>query len=189
MNIIHRVRKHLKNSRGSAAIEFAIIMPVLVLFLSGIFELCMFALLNNKLVRIAGTMGDLVSMQNINLTTLQGIIATAPDMAQPFTYTGQGNVIVSLVYNNGQTTDPTKMLISWQQADSATVNSNFGKPGQRPTNLPNNITVINDETLVLTEVFYNYVPFIFTNIIPAQTLYKTSVYVPRSGDMVTLLTP
>lgn len=189
MNLLNTLSKFMRRTRGNTVIEFALILPVLLLFLGGVFEISMYALLNNKLVRLAGTMSNLISMQNINLTTLKAIIATAPDIMEPLTYRGKGNVIVSLIYNDGQTTDPSKMLISWQQGDEPSVVSLFGKPGEKPVGLPNNITVTNDQALVVTEVSYQYAPYFFSGIVPPQILYKTSIYVPRSGDMVTLLTP
>jgi hypothetical protein len=181
--------KFIKGSRGNTVVEFAIVMPMLILVLSGIFELCMYSLINNKLIRIAGSISNITAMQNINVKTLQAIMKTAPQMAQPIPFSGIGAVVVSLIYNQGKTADPANMGISWQQSTSASVSSNFGKPGAKPTNLPNGIQVLNDETLIITEVFYNYVPFVFTGIIPNQTLYKVAVYVPRQGDMVTLVTP
>jgi Flp pilus assembly protein TadG len=189
MRMNHLIRKFVKNGRGNTVVEFALILPILILLVSGIFEICMFALVNNKLMRIAGTISNVVSMQNINISTMQAIIATASDMAKPVTFKGKGNVIVSLIYNNGQTTNPAKMLIAWQQKDSPGVVSLIGTPNTLPKNLPNNLAVLNDETVIITEVLYNYSPYVFNNFIPNQTLYKTAVYVPRLGDMITLLTP
>lgn len=56
-----------------------------------------------------------------------------------------------------------------------------------PKNLPNNITVINDQALIVTEVFFNYKPLVFKNFYDTKTLYKISVFVPRVGSMTTLL--
>jgi Flp pilus assembly protein TadG len=185
-NLVH---DFARKNRGGTLVEFALCIPILLLLVSGIFEVSMFALLNNKLVRIVGTIGNIVAMQNVNAATLNQIIATAPQMATPLTFTGRGAIAVSLIYNNGATTDPNNMLISWQQKTDPTVVSRLGTPGTRPTNIPNNYQVLNDHSIIVTEIFYNYSPYVFTGFIPNQILYKISTFVPRTGTMVTLLTP
>lgn len=191
MNTImkHMIYDFVRKDRGGTLVEFALCIPILLLLVSGIFEVCMYALLNNKLVRIAGTIGNIVAMQNVNASTLDQIIATAPQMATPLTFTGRGNIAVSLIYNNGATPDPNNMLISWQQKSNPTLISRLGTPGTRPNNIPNNYQVLNDHSIIVTEIFYDYSPYVFTGFIPNQTLYKISTFVPRTGTMVTLLTP
>ncbi len=186
MRMNHLLLSFLRNSRGSTLVEFALIMPILVLLVTGIFEICMFALLNNKLVRIAGTMSNVISMQNVTPAKIMAIINTSNEIAKPFDFKGKGEVIVSQIYNKGATTDPNNMSISWQQ-NSGTYPSKLGKVGTKPINVPNNLTVTSDMTIVVTEVYYNYTPYVFKSFVPSQTLYKTSVYVPRLGDMTTLL--
>lgn len=186
MKMNHLVRNFLRNKGGNTLVEFALIMPLMVLLVSGIFEICMFALINNKLVRIAGTISNVICMQNITQAKLLAIMNTADEMAKPITFVGRGDVIVSQIYNLGKTTDPSKMRISWQFKNGASA-SKIGITGGIPANLPNNIEVLNDESIIVTEVYYNYTPYVFQNVVPAQNLYKTAVYVPRLGDMTTLL--
>ena len=146
----------------------------------------MFALLQNKLVRIAGTMSHIVSLQNISRAKLQAIMGTAEKIATPFSFNGVGGTIITQVSNDGETSNPGNMIISWQET-TGNFTSKFGSAGSSPSNLPNDVTVTNDQSLIITEVFYNYSPFIFSGLIDNQMLYKTSVYVPRIGDMDTLL--
>lgn len=183
----HLLKRFIKNNRGNTAVEFALIMPLLVLLVTGIFEICMFALINNKLVRIAGTLSNVISMQNVTSTKLLAIMNTADEMAKPLSFAAKGSVIVSQIYNNGKTTNPANMRISWQQK-TGTSTSHFGLPGSRPAALPNGLTILSDESIIVTEVFYTYEPIVFKAFIPNQVLYKLAIYVPRLGDMTTLLT-
>jgi Flp pilus assembly protein TadG len=186
MSIIKNVLNLKKSSRGSALVEFALIFPILVTLLTGIFELCMMLLLDNKLIRLSGTMSDIITMQNANIARIQAILATADDITAPFIFTGNGGIVVSQIYNNGQTQLPAKMLMSWQQSTGGAV-SKIGTPGKLPTNIPNNYQVLGTNTIVVTEVFYNYKPIIFSGIIPSKVIYHVSMYPPRIGDMTTLL--
>ncbi|MBP6985527.1 MAG: pilus assembly protein [Alphaproteobacteria bacterium] len=186
MKKILRLIQRLKNNSGSALVEFALVMPILILLVSGIFEISMFALINNKLVRISGTLSNVISMQNITPVKLMAIMETSDEMAKPLSFLGRGGVVVSQVFNNGKTTDPANMEISWQYATGSYV-SKLGSAGSRPNALPNGLQILEDESIIITEVFYTYTPYVFTGFIPNQEIYKISIYVPRLGDMTTLL--
>jgi len=56
-----------------------------------------------------------------------------------------------------------------------------------PKNLPGGVSVINEQTMVVTEIFYQYSPLLFKGYIPIQSIYLTAVFVPRTGDMNSLL--
>lgn len=176
----------LKEDKGVAFVETAAVLPLLVLIITGIFEYANYALVHNKLVRAAGVIGDMVARQNLSRSSLIAIMQSANKIIQPFNSTIQPQVVVSLIYNSKFSTDTTKMVISWQQQINGGA-SRLGVPGTLPQNLPNNITVINDQALVVTEVFFNYVPRVFSSVFGATPLYKVSVYTPRSTNMNTLL--
>lgn len=193
MNIIREKRvgkfscqTFLKEDTGVAFVETAAVLPLLVLILTGIFEYANYALVNNKLVRAAGVIGDMVARQNLSRTSLIAIMQSANKIIQPFNNTVQPQVVVSLVYNSKFSTDTAKMVIAWQQQINGGA-SQLGTPGSLPKNLPNNITAINDQSLIVTEVFFNYVPRVFSSMFGATPLYKVSVYTPRSTNMNTLL--
>lgn len=185
MRLFHRF---LKNNGGAAFAETVIIVPLFLLILSGIFELSMYALLNNKLVRAAGVLGDLITRKNISSTTLTAYMNTVPTVLSPFPFTSNlGKIVVSQIQNAKLSNLSSDMTISWQQNLNGGV-SKIGSSGGLPTNLPGNVTVVSTQTMVVVEIFYQYSPLIFTGFIPTKQLYVTSVYVPRSGDMNTLLT-
>ncbi|OJX07949.1 MAG: hypothetical protein BGO76_03610 [Caedibacter sp. 38-128] len=174
-----------RKNRGSVLIEFAVILPLIFVLCAGVFELVMFTLLNNKLIRTAGVLGDAITRDDIKRSGITGILNTARSFLKPFEFNTQGRIVVSQIYNNGLTTDPSKMVISWQVNMNGAV-SRLGTVGTRPTNMPNNLTVLNEQAVVITEVFYQYQPIIFKGFFPNKTLYHVSVFVPRVGSMTTL---
>ena len=176
----------VKNEEGAALIESAITLPILILIISGIFEFSNYSLINNKLARAAGVLGDMVSRQNLTRANLIALMQTVDAVMIPYNKNQQIRVVVSQIANKGATTDPTKMTITWQQQVNGAT-SNFGDAGSLPKNLPNNITVLSDQAIIVTEVFFNYTPIVFQGFYSNSTLYKTSVYVPRVGSMTTLL--
>ena len=137
-------------------------------------------------MRAVGVIGDMITRQNLTRVTLTAYLETATDVLKPFNFDQYGSIVATQVQNVGMTTDPTKMIISWQQNYNGGT-SLIGTPGSTPTNLPGGITVIKDQTMIITEIFYQYKPLIFQTFFPPKTLYRASVFVPRSGSMNVLL--
>jgi len=162
-----------RKKQGNVMIEFALILPLVFLLSAGVFELVMFTLLNNKLARTAAVFGDAITRDNIKKSEITGLLNTG------------GSIAVTQVYNSGLSTDPSKMVISWQVPINGAT-SRLGTAGSYPNNMPNNLKVLNDMAVVVTEVFYQYKPIIFTGFISNKTLYHTSVFVPRVGSMISL---
>lgn len=174
-----------QKNRGSILVEFAIVLPLIFVLCAGVFELVMFTLLNDKLTRTAGVLGDAITRDDIKRSEITGILNTAQSFLKPFDFNPKGSIIVSQVRNNGATTDPSKMIISWQVNMNGAA-SRLGAVGSFPANMPNNLTVLNDQAVVITEIFYQYQPLIFKGFFPDTTLYHIAVFVPRVGSMTTL---
>jgi len=82
MKIIERLRK----SNGNAAVEFALIMPILFLVLSGIFNFGLIIIQKNQLCSVLSA-GLLYAVQgSSNLTNIQATMASATAMS-PLTVT------------------------------------------------------------------------------------------------------
>lgn len=183
------IKCFLKNNRGNAAIEFALILPMLLILLSGGYEITMYALLHNKVARIAGTLSNVVSLQNLTRAQLNQIVSAAEVISAPFEFdptTGSQGVVISHVHNEGETQDPLNMVVSWQATDGSVV-SKIGAEGGPVTSMPNNLGIVGKESAIVTEVFYTYEPLIFKNFMSPVSVYKTHISMPRIGTMNSLL--
>jgi Flp pilus assembly protein TadG len=80
-----RLRAFHGNSRGVAAIEFAMIMPVMVLILAGLIDLTNLFSSNRKVTLTTNTIGDLVTQNANQITTAQldGIFNAARPILDP----------------------------------------------------------------------------------------------------------
>lgn len=174
-----------RNNKGSVLIEFAVVLPLLFVLCAGVFELVMFTLLNNKLARVASVFGDSITRDDIKKSEITTLLKTARSFLKPFDFNSNGRIVVSQVRNDGLTTNANKMIISWQVNMNGAI-SRLGTVGSLPTNMPNNFTVLEEKAAVITEVFYQYEPFVFKGFFPDKTLYYVSVFVPRVGSMSTL---
>ena len=80
-----RLKAFHGNSRGVAAIEFAMIMPVMVLILAGLIDLTNLFSSNRKVTLATNTIGDLVTQNanEINTAQLDGIFNAARPILDP----------------------------------------------------------------------------------------------------------
>tara|TARA_A100000171_G_C2125135_1_gene143045 strand:- start:751 stop:1314 length:564 start_codon:yes stop_codon:yes gene_type:complete len=176
-------KDELKQERGSVTVEFALVLPLFMMVMGGIYDLASFGMLSSKVTRIAGVIGDTVSRDDLTRTKLRAIMGTADKMARPYDFVkGSGDVIVTQVTNDGETTNPANMVISWQESLSGST-SDYGMAGGAPENLPGDITVIEDQSMILTEVSYVYKPVFIDSIFGTKTIRETSVFAPRSSKM------
>ncbi len=178
-------KKFLGNHLGSVAIEFSLVLPLYVLILSSAFELTMYALLQNKLQRLTSVMADTISRQNITREALQGFLSQSGQFVTPFNFSN-GKITISQIRNSEEDDDPSDMVISWQESFQGSA-TQLGTPGAIPANLPNNLTVLDEQTIIVAEISYNYTSFVFSSLIGDKTLYSIYITTPRGGTMNTLL--
>ncbi len=175
------LRRLRGDQRGGAMIEFAAALPVFVLLLMGGFEFARFAMVNQKVARVGGLVNDYVAQANsMDTAQITDMFAAAQQIARPFDLTVQGAVVITTVQGTG-----SGPQVLWQQsgAGSLTVNSTIGAPGG-PATLPVGIVVDLNESVVVTEVFFDYQPVFVGSVVPDSQLYYQSFNRPRSAQIL-----
>jgi Flp pilus assembly protein TadG len=170
-----------RDCAGNTAVEFALCLPVLLLLLLGSAELGRFVLLHQKMDRVATTVADLVARaETISESQLDDIFTAVGQVALPFTIGDLGVVIVTGVSN----LDGTGAVIAWQRAGGGTqsVSSAYGGEGDEP-DFPEGFEVREGETAIISEVFYDFAPFLSDMVVEYQTIYRTAHHRPRLGTL------
>ncbi|HVI52739.1 MAG TPA: hypothetical protein VM661_16140 [Candidatus Sulfotelmatobacter sp.] len=194
----HLFRHLIADRRASASVELAMLIPMLVLLLVGSYQLYAYMRATSLTERTSITLSDMVSRRSTQavdcaLTTNGSYLGTyfdaATRMIEPLTLDGNGMVILSAVHNvNGSAT------VAWQRRSVYQikgVSSAVGAEGGKAV-LPGGITVqTNGDTVVVAEVFYNYVPFAGLSndnaMLPkAQTISRASYFRARYGALDSL---
>jgi Flp pilus assembly protein TadG len=186
--------------RGSTAVEFAIVAPVLVLLLLAGTDLTFWFLKKFRLDNTASELGNLVAQADtLKLAAFPGgycsqsasslnYFAMASQLASPLQVCGaMGATIISGIANNG-----SKTTVVWQQrtGDAVAYPSRFGNRGTAAT-LPSGYSVPSGHSIIATEIYSGVTPWstptaqLLGTTGPAA-LYSYAVFEPRSG---TLLTP
>jgi Flp pilus assembly protein TadG len=181
--------KFLKDERGVAAIEFALVLPVVLLILLGCFEVPRFVLIYQKLARTASGVADLVAQgdEPLQKNQMNDIFIAGKVMMQPYDVIANGKIIVSSINNPSPScAGSVGTKVTWQKDNggSATGTTKVGAKCQSPV-LPAALMPGNGEEVLAAEVYFNYVP-VFTNLIySGSQLYTISYTRPRNKNLMT----
>ena len=183
--ILDFLRKFIGERRGSLLAETAITLSLLTtLSLSGV-EIARYSLLHQKLERISASIGDLIAQaETVNETDVVNVFNAIGEVAKPFEMGANGIVIISSV-GASEGSGPT---LNWQRTGGgslAAASHIATAPGETAT-LPNGLTVIDGETVIVAEVMYAYTPWLYSALIGPSQLYHTAFFRPRLGTLTTI---
>ena len=174
-------RRLLACRAGNVAVEFALAAPVLIMMMLASAELARFVILHQKMDRVATTISDLVSRaETINESELEDIFTAASEVAYPFDLADLGVVIVSSVTNP----DGNGPIVAWQRSGGGSYSgtSQVGTEGDDAT-LTGDFEVREGETAIISEVYFDFTPFISELIVAPQVVYRSAHHRPRLGTL------
>ena len=180
----HLIARLARDRRGIAATEFALILPMLVLFSAGTIEYSRLILLTQKLQGGAFILADLTARdRTLSEGQLANIFLAIDNIIQPFDFDADGRAIVSSVGVNAA----NKPVVNWQRLGSGelTAASEVGTQGALAT-LPDDLGIAAGETIIAAEVFYSFTPLFGIGLAP-RIIHKVSYYKPRLGTLDSLL--
>jgi Flp pilus assembly protein TadG len=170
-----RIRGLARDQRGVSAVEFAMLLPLMLSLYLGAVELSQGIAADRKVTLTARTVADLVSqVSSINNTDMTNSLNAASAVMAPYP-SGNLKVTVSSVKIDAN----NKATIAW----SDTLNGTARAVGSTVT-LPSALLVANTY-LIWSEVQYTYKPTIGYVVSGTLTL-KDQIYMrPRLSDSVT----
>jgi Flp pilus assembly protein TadG len=177
--------RFLRDGRGVAAVEFALIAPILVVLALGCFEVPRYVMVIQRLSRTSAGVSDLVAQADEPITTNQmnDVFTAGKLMMQPYDVVTNGVIIVSSINNpNG-----AGVKITWQmRKGSVGTASKIGVQGATPgAGLPAAILPASNEEVIAAEVYFTYTPIFGTIIYNGSTLYRVSFTRPRNHNLNT----
>lgn len=169
-----------RSTAGSAAVEAAIAVPLMLTVTLGAVETARFVYANMTMQNVAASAaGEIARDDSIDVARIADFLGGAGQLATPFDLDGGGRVIVTVV--QGETDGPPQIL--WQAADSRPLSatSRIGASGG-PAVLPDGLTLGPGETVAVGEVFYGMQPIVGSH--PTfNEIYKVTVLRPRIGEL------
>jgi Flp pilus assembly protein TadG len=109
--MIQLLRDLWRKRGGTASIEFAFALPVLLVMFMGVFEVSQALIMYMKVIDVADTVSDLVSQQRqITTTDIDNYLAAGQLVMTPSPGNGLGLAIASVIFD-GTTGNPS---VAWQ---------------------------------------------------------------------------
>ena len=171
-----RVRELWIDTKAVAAVEFAIVVPFMLLLYVGGVELGNGMAINVKVTATAHSVADMVS-QNTQISTaqMQNILGAATAILAPYpTADGSGNSLFKVTVSEVSLDSTGKATVQWSQSYDG---KNFGT-GESigTTTLPSTLNTAQNynSSFIWSEVSYNYTPnlgYTISGTVPLKDSY------------------
>ncbi len=186
-----RLRRLLRREEGVVAIEFALVAPMLALFLVGTTSATQGLWANGKVAQASSVVGDLIAQETeLDATSFAAIMRAAPVILEPFP---QGDLSVRVRAAIACHEDPTdtadstpEMFVVWSNGWAAGSITNEGpRPGSPLEDPPTDVTIQDGDYIILTTVSYTYEPAISQSAGHRIEMGRTAYHQPRDELPVT----
>ncbi|UXN73937.1 pilus assembly protein [Devosia sp. A8/3-2] len=175
------IRHFAKAQAGVAAVEFALIVPFMLVVYLGTTEAGALITMDRKVQSVAGAVGDPVARENgtISSATLQDYFRASSGIMTPYTTTDIKQIVTSVQVKADGTTNVARSREYLNGVMSAGTKTSY--------TLPSDMTnIVKGSYVIVSEASYSYKPlygFVFDK---AVDLYRQSFYVPRFGEPIVL---
>jgi Flp pilus assembly protein TadG len=180
----------MKNCHGNAAVEFAVIVPVMLVMFFGTIELSSGVAVDRKTTLVARTLSDLTSQSKDQPLTdgyMLNVFTSAIAILQPYTAV-PATATISEIYVDSNAI----ASIQWSTAATfgagaaqATLVTSTRSPGNIVTTLVPSQMLVRRTYLILSEVSYTYTPAVGYVMKSAITLKDTAYTRPRQFSCLT----
>lgn len=187
--MLNRLRKLRRNNRGVAAIEFALMLPLLITLMIGCLEVTFKIWATQKAEKLSVTLADVIAQsQEVTTADLNSLVSAVDKIMEPFPFGADGAVIISSVYLPSPPDDEPlgDPIVNWQRKFPASgglnVESKIGNQGDDAA-LPGDFTMYEKENCIVAEVFYKYTPIMPGLLFDEAVTYRRSFFKPRLGAL------
>lgn len=185
----HGLVQHLRLLRvaeaGTAAVEFALILPIMLLVYIGSVEASAVISMDRRVQSVAGTLGDLVARAdtNISAATLTDYFRAAGGIMTPYPADGLGQVVTQLEVDD----DGTATVVWSRQYVEGTygVGTDY-LPGDTYELAEAMQTIAAGNFLIVAEATNTYLPMYGFAFDQPIRLYRENFFMPRFGGSISV---
>ena len=155
------VRSFVQRAEGVAAVEFALIVPIMVMLFMGAVEMSQAVTVNRRVTQVGSTAGDLVARYNGNIssTDIEDIMKVSAFLLAPYS-PNKLKVDISVIASTAVSATDTKQ--KWKCSyDSAVSTSVTCTCPNSAFTLPSTGMLTTSDSVVVANVTYGYTPTLF----------------------------
>jgi len=170
-----------RDRKGTGAIEFAILAPLLIMAYIGSFEISLGFTIARKVSRASSTVADVLTQQtSVDIKTLDGMKDVAKGVMSPFEMTDY-----TLKMTGIKVTAPGTGTVVWSRDDEGGTPYQAGSPVALPSDISSiNAFIVRSELVVPHELLL-FAPGLSTHELKTINLSKTYYFRQRVGDEIT----
>lgn len=168
------LRQLVKDARGAAAVEFAFLAPLLILFYFGMVEYCQGYMALKRTGHVASMVADLVSQNDkVTKTQITDIFAIGDQIIKPFSNSPLTQRVSSVTR-----VDTTTYRVDWSVGRGVA-----GKLTVADAKIPSDMLAAG-ESVIVAEANYDYASP-FDLVAPYFTRFERMAYLrPRTVDVI-----
>ena len=179
--ILARARRFRGASEAVAAVEFALILPFMLMLYMGSVELSQAVTVDRKLAVVAGSLGDLVARvkEELPADTLTDYFEAAQAIMRPYNATTLQQA-VTCVYVDADGAATVVWSYGFNGATAHTVDASYSLPSEMTD-------IALDGYVIVAEAQYTYQPVMGYFFEDPFNLYKEFFYLPRYGELIDVI--
>lgn len=184
----HLLQKATANAQGVAALEFAMIAPIMMMLFIGSVEFSQAITVDRRVTHSASAMADLVARapsEGLSVTQVDRDMSIIGQLMAPYDV-GALTVEVVSIKAKAVPGNPAAVnyVVDWSRDNKG--GTPYARNSPAPFGMPQGLLVAGDDTIV-GHAFYNYTPLIFRYFIKeAFTLDEKFYLKPRNSACVHL---
>lgn len=168
-----------------AAVEFALVLPIMLLMYIGSVELSQAFSVDQRVITIAGTVGDLVARTRDSIkqnSTLQDYFTAAQAIIAPYPTTDLTQVVSFVSVDSSGNTN-----VQWSVGYNGGSPQTAGQPYSGPHPIPPAmLNISKGKWVIVSEASYPFLPMLGMFFTTPFSLYHQNFYLPRYGAAITL---
>lgn len=177
-----RLLNFWRDNRGVAAVEAALLLPVLLTTFIGCTEVTFKIWSTQKVEKLAVTIADVLTQsQTISSEGLAQVVMASDRIMEPFEFDDEGVIYISSVY---VTQDETVAKVNWQCSTTGSFSalSKLGQVGD-PAVLPPELVLAERDNVIVAEIYYKYTPIMPGLMFDEAIVYRRAFFKPRLGAL------
>lgn len=180
-----RVRRFGRREDGAAAVEFALVLPIMLLLYVGSVEVSLLISMDRKLQSVTGALGDLVARSDgtIPASTLQDYFTAASGIMTPHATASLQQTVTQVEVADDGSGSATVVWSRDYHDNDVSVGTRYAVGDD--FNLPDAMTnIARGEHVIVAEGSYAYPPLYGFAFQQTINLYRQNFFMPRFGEMI-----